>query len=103
MIAWVSPCFTVRSTPRRISLLSTATCRSRISSVAMGQLLLHGDEHVVAVDLHGVDGHGLGGRQAGRTAGAQVETRAVQPTFDRALADITFGEWDVGVRADVGD
>ncbi len=40
MIAWVSPCFTVRSTPRRISRgppsASTETCRSRISSVAMG-------------------------------------------------------------------
>src|SRR3954471_4437664 len=33
MIAWVSPDFTVRSTPRRISLSSTETCRSRISSV----------------------------------------------------------------------
>src|SRR5439155_14495277 len=44
MMACVSPCFTVRSTPRRISRMpsappSTLTCRSLISSVATSLLL----------------------------------------------------------------
>ena len=104
MIAWVSPDRTVRSTPRRISLapssVSTVTCRSRISRVDMGSQFSFGDgdEHVVAVDLHGVDGDGDGGRQAGRLAGAQVEARAVQPALDRAVLDLALGQRDVGVR-----
>ena len=49
------------------------------------------DEDVVALDLHGVDGDGRGGRQAGRLAGAQVEARAVQPALDRAVLDLALG------------
>src|SRR4051795_1933569 len=104
MIACVWPSLMVRSTPFRISLgpspsvpVSTVTCRSRISSVAMlspSLLLLvwcsvvegrrDVDEHVVAVDLDGVDRDRFGRRQPGRLAGAQVEARAVQPALDLA-------------------
>src|SRR5262245_3017609 len=109
MMAWVSPCFTVRSTPRRISRgpfsASTVTCRSWISSVAMGDsgLLGDGDEHVVPNDLYGVYGDRTRGGQPGRLAGAQVEAGAVQPALDLAVLDLAFGQRDVGVRADVVD
>src|SRR4051794_5490094 len=109
MMACVSPCFTVRSTPFRISRApfsaSTETCRSWISSVAMGAsgLLGDGDEHVVADDLYGVYGNGPRGGQAGRLAGAQVEAGAVQPALDLAVLDLALGEGDVRVRADVVD
>src|SRR3989442_13313907 len=109
MMAWVSPCFTVRSTPRRISRgplsASTETCRSWISSVAMGAsgLLGDGDENVVPFDLDGVYGDRLGGGQPGRLAGAQVETGAVQPALDLAVLHLALGEGDVRVRADVVD
>src|SRR5689334_17888298 len=107
MIACVSPARTVRSTPRRISLAPvsvwTLTCRSRISSVAMPVSLLLGsvlslgggrgvvrtdgaggvDVNVVALDRHGIDVHRGDGGQSGRLTGAQVETRAVEPAFDR--------------------
>src|SRR4051812_2950039 len=109
MMACVSPCFTVRSTPRRISRgppsASTETCRSLISSVAMGAsgLLGEGDEHVVPFDLYGVYGDGARGGEAGRLAGAQVEGRAVQPALDHAVLDLALREGDVRVRADVVD
>src|SRR5262245_15280876 len=113
MIAWVSPDFTVRSTPRRISFgpasVSTETCRSRISSVLTGLVLLvvqrvfDVDQHVVAIDLDGVDGYGLGGRQAGRLPAAQVEARAVQPALDLAVLDVALGQRHLGVRAHVVD
>src|SRR3954454_524923 len=107
MMACVSPCFTVRSTPFRISRgpfsASTETCRSWISSVAMGDsgLLGDGDEHVVPNDLDGVYGHGPRGGRSGRLSGAQVERRAVQPALDLAVLDLALGERDVGVRAHV--
>src|SRR4051794_35550435 len=111
MIAWVSPWRTVRSTPRRISLVpcsvSTLTCRSRISRVdmcggtpSMGWVLQRRgdvDQDVVTVDGHRVDRHRADRRQAGRFAGAQVEPRPVQPALDRALLDLALGERDVGV------
>src|SRR5882724_8603534 len=109
MMAWVSPCFTVRSTPLRISFValsaSTVTCRSWISSVAMGSsgLLGEGDEHVVPFDLYGVNGYGARGGKAGRLAGAQVERGAVQPALDLAVLHLALGERDVRVRADVVD
>src|SRR5512139_447685 len=110
MIAWVSPCLTVRSTPRRISRgpasVSTETCRSRISRVAMWSGLLDSvdrDEDVVAVDLDGVDGDGLGGRQSGGPPGEQVETRAVQPALEGLVLDLALREGDVRVRAHVVD
>src|SRR5690349_18029886 len=91
MMAWVSPCFTVRSTPLRISFValsaSTVTCRSRISSVAMGDsgLLGDGDEHIVPFDLYGVYGDGARRGKTGRLAGAEVERRSVQPALDRTV------------------
>src|SRR3954471_3791379 len=107
MIACVSPCLMVRSTPLRISRApsppSTLTCRSLISSVATVSLLLDGDVDVIAVDLHGIGRDGTVGRQAGGLAAAQVEARAVQPALDGAVLYVAVGEVDVGVRADVGD
>src|ERR1044072_1791244 len=109
MMACVSPCFTVRSTPLRISFValsaSTVTCRSRISSVAMGAsgLLGKGDEHVVPFDLYGVYGDGARRGKAGRLAGAQVEGGAVEPALDLAVLHLALGERDVRVRADVVD
>src|SRR5699024_5820726 len=103
MMAWVSPELMVRSTPRRISFspvsVSTVTCRSRISRVviwlspregSVGQ----GDEHVLALDLHGVYGNGLGGRQAGGLAGVHIEARAVQPALDGLAVQVSLGEGD---------
>src|SRR6476620_12689527 len=107
MMAWVSPELMVRSTPRRISLvpssISTETWRSRISSVVMWSAHFggDGDEHVVAVDLHGVDGDGDGRRGAGRVAGPNVEPGAVQPALEGAAVDLALGERDVGVGASV--
>src|SRR5215470_933994 len=118
MIAWVCPADTVRSTPRRISRLpsrpsgpgvgsATLTCRSRISRVAMVLSLLivsagrEGDVDVAVLDLHRIDGHGLGGGGPGRVAGAQVETRPVQPAFHRVVVDLALGKRDLLVRAHV--
>src|ERR1700712_4831838 len=126
MIAWVSPERTVRSTPRRISLVSspspTVTCRLRISRTDM--LLLscwlvgrtHGGEggvdgdidvHVLPFHTDRVDGHRLGGRQVGGFAGAQVEARPVQPALDGRgaleLLDVPLRERDLGVRAEILD
>src|SRR6476469_2979697 len=111
MMACVSPELMVRSTPRRISLVpsstSTETWRSRISSVVMVvslssvQVTGDGDEHVVAVDLHGVDGDRADRRGAGRVAGPNVEPGAVQPALEGAAVDLALGERDVGVGASV--
>src|SRR3954467_6889625 len=109
MMACVSPCFTLGSTPLRISFVafsaSTVTCRSRISSVAMNAsgLLGDGDENVVPFDLYGVYGHGARRGEAGRLSGAQVERGAVQPALDLAVLHLALGERDVRVRADVVD
>src|SRR6478672_6999435 len=110
MIAWVSPSLMVRSTPLRISLgpssVSTETCRSLISSVAMSvvsQVRVGVDQYVVPVDLHGVDGDRLGGRGPGGLAGAQVEARPVHPALDRAVVNVALGERDRGVAALVLD
>src|SRR3954447_7744661 len=125
MIACVSPSLMVRSTPFRISLgplpslpVSTVTCRSRISSVDMCISLFrlrcrsgsdvvqgggHVDEHVVAVDLHGVDRDRLGRGKSGGLAGAEVEARTVQPALDLTALDVALGQWDRGVRALVVD
>src|SRR5215475_12609643 len=122
MIAWVCPADTVRSTPRRISRLpsrpsgpgvgsATLTCRSRISRVAIYMspdrwLACRGgtaerDVDVAVLDLHRVDGHGLGRGRPGRVAGAQVETRPVQPAFHRVVVDLALGKRDLLVRAHV--
>src|SRR3954466_11153490 len=128
MIAWVSPEQTVRSTPRRISLVSspspTVTCRSRISrtdkavrSSVAGSICLETmegvsvglgvDVHVLSLHADRVDGDRLGGRQVGGLAGAQVEARPVQPALDGRgaleLLDVALGERHLGVRAHVFD
>src|SRR5690349_15541358 len=109
MMACVSLGCTVRSTPFRVSFValsvSTVTCRSRISSVAMGAsgLLVEGDEHVVPFDLYGVYGDRARRGKAGRLAGAQVETGAVQPALDLAVLHLALRERDVRVGADVVD
>src|SRR5690606_15624270 len=109
MMACVSPCFTVRSTPLRISFValsaSTVTCRSRISSVAMGAsgLLGEGDEHVVPFDLYGVYGDGARRRKGVGLAGTEVESRAVQPALDVAVVRRALREGAVRVRGDVVD
>src|SRR3954451_12127256 len=99
MMAWISPVLTVRLTPLRISSgwapgseTSTVTCRSRITRELIWSGLLEGDEHVVTVDLHGINRDGTGGRQAGRPPGGEVEARAVQPALDRALLDVSLGQ-----------
>src|SRR5215469_4037783 len=102
MIACVCPAATVRSTPRRISLLSpacpaTATCRSRISRMATiisSSVLASrgGHEDVVALDPHLVDGERLAGRWSGRLPRAHVEAGAVQPALDRVVVDLAVGE-----------
>src|SRR3712207_8626009 len=48
--------------------------------------------------LGGVDGHRLGRRQPGRSAGGEVEARAVQPALDRRVVDVALGQRYVGVR-----
>src|SRR3954462_10639348 len=122
MIAWVSPERTVRSTPRRISLVSspspTGTCRSRISRTDNFSLLAVGrdgetavalgvDQHVIPLHADRVDGDRLGGRQVGGLAGAQVEARPVQPALDGRgaleLLDVPLGQRHLGVRALVLD
>src|SRR5689334_8473474 len=103
----------VRSTPRRISFgpfsVSTDTCRSRISSVAMvvsisvfllGSLVqgvLHVDKYVGTVEADRVDRHRVVRGQAQRLAGAQVEAGSVQPALDLAVADVTLGQLDLRV------
>src|SRR5580704_12715575 len=110
MMACVCPADTVRSTPRRISRLppaasSTLTCRSRMSRVAIAsyffRYLGERDVDVVALDLHLVGGHRLGGRRPGGVAGAQVKTGPVQPALHGVVVDLALGQRDLRVRADV--
>src|SRR6185312_6478534 len=86
--AWISPCRTVRSIPRRISLPSTVARSPRTSRVAgaspfLALIASHLDQDVVPIHRDGVAGHRLHRRQAPRPAGRDVEGRAVLGTFDR--------------------
>src|SRR3954469_18853060 len=116
MIACVSPPRTVRSTPRRISRGSpsalTETWRSRISRVAMmgaapdlrvccGNGSGNVDEHVTVEDGDRIDGDRHDRRGPGGRAADKVESRAVQPAFDGVAVDLTVGEADVRMGADV--
>src|SRR3954447_6706536 len=117
MIACVSPEWTVRSTPRRISFVVcsavTATCRSRISRMAMmcacslSVAGVAGDRHVhedvVTVDGHGVDGHGPDRGERGRLARAQVEAGTVEPALDRAVLHLALRQGHLGMAARVAD
>src|SRR5690606_102653 len=127
MMACVSPDLMVRSTPRRIgfgpSLVSTLTCRSRISRVDIsgspndskvsgrekwgsgrnGDRGVDVDEDLVAFHGDRIDGHRPGRGQLQRLAGAQVELRAVQPALDPAALDLAVRQRHRSVRADVAD
>src|SRR6476659_6704163 len=92
MIAWVSPDFTVRSTPRRISLgpssVSTETVSPLISSVLIGSVLLAGG-------VGGGAGGLLGRGRVGRGGELLLDRRGdlVTQVGERDLAD------DVGEEA----
>src|ERR1700689_1059484 len=110
MIACVSPDLIVRSTPRSTSRLSpaasvTPACRLRISRVDMylswSGYWSEGDEHVVALDLDFIGGHGLGGRRPRGLASAQVKAGPVQPALHRVVVYVALGQRHLGVRADV--
>src|SRR3954449_5197012 len=57
------------------------------------------DVDVAVADLDGEGRHRLGGGQAGRLTGTQVEAGAVQPALQRAAVDLTLAERDRGVTA----
>src|SRR3954447_23005210 len=117
MIACVSPEWTVRSTPRRISFVVcsavTATCRSRISRMAMmcacslSVAGVAGDRHVhedvVTVDGHGVDGHGPDRGERGRLARAPGGAGTVEPALDRAVLHLALRQGHLGMAARVAD
>src|SRR5207247_1278529 len=75
----------------------------QVADLQRGHSVLQSYEDVAVLGPRLVHGYGLGGRQAGRLAGAQVEARAVQPALDRVALDLALGQRDVGVRADVAD
>src|SRR3954453_9590852 len=94
MIAWVSPSLVVRSTPLRISLVpvpsvpvSTVTCRSRISSVAIVSFLFSQMSSYVGSRPAGrpVDGRRMAGGSAGPAAhrGVDVDEDVVADHLDR--------------------
>src|SRR5437899_2552167 len=97
MIAWVSPPRTVRSTPRRISLVSspspTVTCRSRISSTLPAERPAAAGVAVglVTGSRSSVAGRGEGG--GGVCGQVHVDVVALHP--DRVDGD-RLGGRDVG-------
>src|SRR2546422_3145280 len=101
MSACVSPWVTVRSIPCRMSLPSTDAFRPSISSTA-GSLIVHLDQDVVVLDLHGENLHRNGRRQRAGLAGCQIERRAVLGTLDRLQVQVDFAlvQEVVRVRAD---
>src|SRR5918912_1969356 len=109
IIAWTSPCRTVRSIPLRISLPSTLARRPRISIVAVGtavsviaHLVVVVHEDVAVLDLHGEHADGLRRRQRGRPPRLEVERRPVLRALDRPEVgvDLTLVEEVVRVRTD---
>src|SRR4051812_29181584 len=116
MMACVSPALIVRSTPLRISLgassLTTETCRSLISRVAMTNGSPGGltksvrgdgdvDENVAVTDVDGVDVDRFAGGWRGGRAGLQVEARPVQPALDPLAGDLALAQRHRGVRAQI--
>src|SRR4029079_5672114 len=86
--AWVSPCFTTRSIPLRISLPSTFACRSMISSVAapfVSVVIWHLDQDVVAFGLGGEHVDRQRRRQRDGTPRVQVERGTVLRALDRLV------------------
>src|SRR4026207_729509 len=102
--AWVSPCFTTRSIPFRISLPSTCACRSMISSVAAPfvSVICHLDQDVVAFRPGGGNGGRRRRRQRGGSPRVQVERGTVLRALDRLVIDVDLAlvQEVVRVRAD---
>src|SRR4029079_11466988 len=102
--AWVSPCFTTRSIPLRISLPSTFACRSMISSDAAPfvSVICHLDQDVVAFGLDGEHVHRQRRRQRGGPPRVQVERGTVLRALDRLVVqvDLALVQEVVRVRAD---
>src|SRR5436190_11675634 len=92
--AWIWPCSTVRSIPRRISRPSIAACRSRTSRVAGAVVAFvplissHLDQDIVVGYGHGEHVDRLDRRQHDRTPGREVERRSVLRALDRPLVHI---------------
>src|SRR2546427_823498 len=116
MMAWISPGRTLRLTPRRISLPSTVAWRSSTSRIgsaishhSFGTENMSGNRYrpshvdVVALDLHLVGGHGLGGRQTAHGTGAHRELRPVLGAFHLVALEPALVQLDVLVAADVVD
>ncbi len=61
----------------------------------------HGDFDAALDNPDRVDRDRAGGRRPGRDPGRQLETRAVPPAFHLPLLDVTVGEGDLSVAADV--
>ncbi len=104
MIAWVSPSLMVRSTPLRISLgpssVSTETCRSLISSVAMSVRLLIGVSRSMSTSspsiLDGVDGTGS---VAGGPVGLPVRRSKREPCSQHSIAQSSTSPSDSATAA----
>src|SRR5262245_47842453 len=81
--AWIWPCSTVRSMPRRISRSPTAACTSWISKVAgavapfVWLICSHLDQDIIVRHGHGEHVNGLDRRQDDGLSGLQVEGRPV--------------------------
>src|SRR5690606_12819169 len=75
----------------------------RVCLVPSGVRSVDVDEYLVAVHLHGVDGHGPDRGQLHGLAGTHVELRAVQPALDEGALDLAVGQRDLPVGADVAD
>src|SRR6478735_1715858 len=86
--AWISPCCTVRSIPRRISRSPTAARKPSTCSVAGARtsfwlIWSHLDQDVVVVHGHGEHIHRLDGWERSSLAGVEVEGGPVLRTLDR--------------------
>src|SRR5687768_13420618 len=100
MIAWTWPFGTSRFTPRRIGVSSTDTWRSEIRRIGSGNFInLH--VHLAVLQLDGIGLQILGRRERLHLAGADVEDRPVQRTFDLVSFDEPLRKVRVLVRADV--
>ena len=89
MSAWISPLFTVRSRPLRISFSPARTCRFLISRSAMSSVSSCGGGSAVSgrgVDRErGADGRGLGGRAGRRSPRAPARVVRCSALGDAAL------------------
>src|SRR6266487_1908070 len=86
--AWIWPCCTVRSIPRRISRSPTAARKPLTSSVAgavasVWVIWSHLDQDVVVGHGHGEHVHRRDGRKRSGGAGVEVEGGSVLRTLDR--------------------